>query len=289
MTSFHAMIGVLQLPEVSALSPTLLITGVLVLLFLSITMLFVSRYRRCPANRVLVISGRVGAGESARVINGGGAFIWPVIQEYAFLDLTPLQIDINLTDALSLENIRVKVPSQVTVAVGDTPEFQQNAAARILNLTADATRELAANIIFGQMRQVIASMRIEDINRDRDQFRANIEHALEPELKKIGLKLINVNITDIADDSGYIDAIGKKAAAEMTPARSNRAPAGSPAPTSASSPPCCAEARRTPADPRGSTLDAELPHEVALAERHRSGGLQRRCLRNYRDVEPRSN
>ncbi len=213
MTSFHAMIGVLQLPEVSALSPTLLITGVLVLLFLSITMLFVSRYRRCPANRVLVISGRVGAGESARVINGGGAFIWPVIQEYAFLDLTPLQIDINLTDALSLENIRVKVPSQVTVAVGDTPEFQQNAAARILNLTADATRELAANIIFGQMRQVIASMRIEDINRDRDQFRANIEHALEPELKKIGLKLINVNIKDLNDESGYIEAIGREAGA----------------------------------------------------------------------------
>lgn len=213
MTSFRAMIGVLQLPEVSALSPTVLITGVLVLLFLSITMLFVSRYRRCPANRVLVISGRVGAGESARVINGGGAFIWPVIQEYAFLDLTPLQIDINLTDALSLENIRVKVPSQVTVAVGDTPEFQQNAASRILNLSADATRELAANIIFGQMRQVIASMRIEDINRDRDQFRANIEHALEPELKKIGLKLINVNIKDLNDESGYIEAIGREAGA----------------------------------------------------------------------------
>ncbi|HEU5208429.1 MAG TPA: SPFH domain-containing protein [Longimicrobiales bacterium] len=213
MTRIHAMIGVLQLPDVSTLSPAVLITGVLVLLFLSITMLFVSRYRRCPANRVLVISGRVGTGQSARVINGGGAFIWPVIQEYAFLDLTPLQIDINLTDALSLENIRVKVPSQVTVAVGDTPEFQQNAAARILNLSADATRELAANIIFGQMRQVIASMRIEDINRDRDQFRANIEHALEPELKKIGLKLINVNIKDLNDESGYIEAIGREAGA----------------------------------------------------------------------------
>lgn len=213
MTTIHAMIGVLQLPDVSTLSPAVLITGVLVLLFLSITMLFVSRYRRCPANRVLVISGRVGTGQSARVINGGGAFIWPVIQEYAFLDLTPLQIDINLTDALSLENIRVKVPSQVTVAVGDTPEFQQNAASRILNLSPDAIRELAANIIFGQMRQVIASMRIEDINRDRDQFRANIEHALEPELKKIGLKLINVNIKDLNDESGYIEAIGREAGA----------------------------------------------------------------------------
>ncbi len=211
MIPVHAMLGVVQLP--ASLPPAAILGGVIALLLLSAVMLFVSRYRRCPANRVLIISGRVGTGQSARVISGGGAFIWPVIQEYAFLDLAPLQIDINLTDALSLENIRVKVPSQVTVAVGDTPEFQQNAAARILNLKPNDVKELAANIIFGQMRQVIASMRIEDINRDRDQFRANIEHALEPELKKIGLKLINVNIKDLNDESGYIEAIGREAGA----------------------------------------------------------------------------
>jgi len=194
-------------------SPALILVGVGVLVFASVVILFVSRYKRCPANKVLIISGRVGGGKSAKVISGGGAFVWPVVQEFAFLDLTPLQIDINLTDALSLENIRVKVPSQVTVAVGDTPEFQQNAALRILNLSPADVRELAANIIFGQMRQVIASMRIEDINRDRDQFRQNIEHALEPELKKIGLKLINVNIKDLNDESGYIEAIGREAGA----------------------------------------------------------------------------
>jgi flotillin len=136
-----------------------------------------------------------------------------VLQEWAFLDLTPLQIDINLMDALSLENIRVQVPSQVTVAVGDTDEYQRNAAARILNLSPQEISAMAANLIFGQMRQVIASMRIEDINRDRDQFRSNIEHALEPELKKIGLRLINVNIKDLNDASGYIEAIGREAGA----------------------------------------------------------------------------
>ena len=195
------------------ISPALILVGVATLVLASIVILFVSRYKRCPANKVLIISGRVAGGHSAKVISGGGAFVWPVVQEYAFLDLAPLQIDINLTDALSLENIRVKVPSQVTVAVGDTPEFQQNAALRILNLSPADIRELAANIIFGQMRQVIASMKIEDINRDRDQFRQNIEHALEPELKKIGLKLINVNIKDLNDESGYIEAIGREAGA----------------------------------------------------------------------------
>ena len=33
-------------------------------------------------------------------------------------------------------------------------------------------------------------------------------------MKKIGLKLINVNVTDIKDESGYIEALGKEAAAK---------------------------------------------------------------------------
>ena len=195
------------------IDPILLGSGVVALVLFSLLVLFVSRYKRCPSNRVLVVYGRVASGKVAKVHSGGGAFIWPVIQEYAFLDLTPLQIDIQLTDALSLENIRVRVPSVVTVAIGETEEYQQNAALRLLTLRSNEVQDLAANIIFGQMRQVIASMAIDEINRDREGFRANIEHALEPELKKIGLKLINVNIKDINDESGYIEAIGQKAGA----------------------------------------------------------------------------
>jgi flotillin len=178
-----------------------------------LTVLFVSRYRRCPANRVLVISGRVGGDGTARCISGGGAFIWPVIQEYAYLSLEPIQIDIPLKDALSLENIRVAVPSVFTVAVGTEAEVRQNAAVRLLGLTHDQIKRQAQDIIFGQLRQVIASMNIEQINRDREAFLHRILTSLEPELKKIGLVLINVNITDLKDDSGYIEAIGKKAAA----------------------------------------------------------------------------
>jgi len=184
-----------------------------VILFLSFVVLFVSRYKRCPSNKVLVISGRVGGGESAKCISGGGAFVWPVIQEYAYLGLEPIQIDIPLKDALSFENIRVAVPSVFTVAIGTEAEVRQNAAIRLLTLTHDQIKRQAQDIIFGQLRQVIASMRIEEINRDRDAFLHRIQQSLEPELKKIGLVLINVNITDLRDDSGYIEAIGKKAAA----------------------------------------------------------------------------
>lgn len=187
-------------------------TGALVLLGLAT--LFVSRYKRCPANRVLVISGKVGGGNAARCISGGGAFVWPVIQEYAYLSLEPIQIDIPLKDALSFENIRVAVPSVFTVAIGTDEEVRQNAAIRLLGLDAVQIKRQAQDIIFGQLRQVIASMKIEEINRDRDAFLHKVQQSLEPELKKIGLVLINVNITDLKDESGYIEAIGRKAAAE---------------------------------------------------------------------------
>ena len=198
----------------SPLSPTLLLAGAAVLLLFSMAMFFVSRYRRCPANKLLVISGRVGGGNAAQCISGGGALVWPVIQEYDYLTLEPIQIDIPLKDALSFENIRVSVPSVFTVAIGTEPEIRQNAAVRLLKLTSEQIKRQAQDIIFGQLRQVIASMRIEEINRDRDSFLHNIQTSLEPELKKLGLVLLNVNITDINDESGYIEAIGRKAAAE---------------------------------------------------------------------------
>ncbi|HOH34679.1 MAG TPA: SPFH domain-containing protein, partial [Candidatus Hydrogenedentes bacterium] len=185
-----------------------------VVIFLSFVLLLANRYKRCPSNRVLVIYGKVRGNTPAQCIHGGAAFVVPLIQDYAYLSLEPFQIAIPLKDALSIENIRVNVPSVFTVAIGTQPEIMQNAAIRLLGLDAQEIKHQAEDIIFGQLRQVIASMSIEDINRDRDKFLHNIQSSLEPELRKIGMVLINVNITDITDESGYIEAIGQKAASQ---------------------------------------------------------------------------
>ena len=183
-------------------------------LVMSLGLFFASRYKRCPSNKVLVIYGRVRGGQSAKCVHGGGQFVIPVLEDYAFLSLEPIQIEVPLRDALSSENIRVNVPSVFTVAIGTEPELMQNAAIRLLGLNSAQIKKQAEDMIFGQLRQVIASMMIEDINRDREQFLHCIQSSLEPELRKIGLVLLNVNITDITDESGYIEAIGRKAASE---------------------------------------------------------------------------
>ena len=183
-------------------------------IFVMVVMLIARFYKRCPSNRVLVIYGRTGKGKASKTIHGGAAFIVPLIQDYAYLSLEPIQIEVPLRGALSSENIRVNVPSVFTVAIDTKAEVMQNAAIRLLGLSVGEIRKQAEEIIFGQLRQVIASMGIEEINRDRDTFLQHIQTSLEPELSKIGLQLINVNITDITDESGYIDAIGQKAASE---------------------------------------------------------------------------
>ncbi|HPJ78157.1 MAG TPA: SPFH domain-containing protein, partial [Prolixibacteraceae bacterium] len=195
-----------------------LVTAAVFFVFILIVSFF-RRYKRCPSDRILVVYGKVGKGgeaesRSAKCIHGGAAFIWPVIQDYSFLDLTPFSIEINLTSALSKQNIRVDVPSRFTVGISTEEGVMNNAAERLLGLSITDISNLAKDIIFGQLRLVVATMDIEEINSNRDKFLAAVSSNVEAELKKIGLKLINVNVTDITDESGYIEALGKEAAAK---------------------------------------------------------------------------
>lgn len=190
----------------------------LFILFITLTGIF-RRYKRCPSDRILVIYGKVGrnrAGDvrTAKCIHGGAAFIWPLIQDFQFMSLTPIQIEVDLRNALSRQNIRVNVPSKFTVGISTEPEVIQNAAERLLGLNVDQIQTLAEDIILGQLRLTIATMDIEEINADRDKFYTNISNNVGEEIKKLGLKLINTNITDINDSAGYIEALGKEAAAK---------------------------------------------------------------------------
>jgi len=190
-------------------------------LFVGLGLFFASRYKVCPTNRLLVISGATNLtnehGEPMpKVIAGGGTFVWPIIQQYNFLELAPFTLKVALQDALSAETIRVAVPSAFTLAVGNGSPHKENAATRLVGKSEDEIKALAAETIVGTLRQVVAVMSIQEINSNRDDFRRRIETTLVPELTKLGLSLLNVNIQDLRDESGYLDALGKKAGSEAT-------------------------------------------------------------------------
>jgi flotillin len=191
-----------------------ILIGVVALAAFSLMIFFVSRYKKCPSDKLLVVYGKVGGKSSAKTIHGGAAFIWPVIQDYKYLDLTPMNIDVNLENALSKQNIRMNIPSNFTIAISTEPEDMENAAVRLLAMNRSEIVDMARDIIFGQLRLIVAMMDIEEINTDREKFLDNINKNLEKELSKVGLGLINVNLQDIQDDSGYINALGQEAASK---------------------------------------------------------------------------
>ncbi len=190
-----------------------ILTIIMLLVVFLLFVTFISRYRRCPSNKILVVYGKTGQG-AAKCIHGGAAFVLPLLQDYEYLDLEPFVVPIDLDNALSQENIRVSVPTTVTAAVSNQAGVMQNAAVRLLGLSREQIQSQAQDIILGQMRAVIATMEIEEINRDRQAFMFKVNEAVSTEMEKIGLAVINVNIKDIEDESGYIKALGQKAAAE---------------------------------------------------------------------------
>ena len=195
------------------MSPIIIIATLAGFVLLMIFISLVTWYRKCPSDRIMIIYGKTGGNQAAKCIHGGAKFVWPVVQDYGYISLRPLQIAVNLDNALCKQNIRINVPSVFTVGVSTSPEIMGNAAERLFGQSPEAIAELAKDIIFGQLRLVIASMMIEEINADRETFLRAVEANVAEELKKIGLELLNVNITDITDESGYIAAIGQRAAA----------------------------------------------------------------------------
>lgn len=175
--------------------------------------LLITRYKRCASDEILVVFGKVGKNQASACIHGGARLVWPLFQDYKKISLVPMTIQIPLTNALSLQNIRIHVPSTFTIGVSTDPLIMNNAAERLLHLSTPQIEEMAQEIIFGQLRLTVASLTIEQINQDRDNFLELIRNNVGAELHKLGLYLINVNITDITDESNYIDSIGKKAAA----------------------------------------------------------------------------
>ena len=166
--------------------------GLFVITVLATVYIATSRYKLAPANKILVVYGNTQGAGAAKCYHGGGKIVWPLVQNYAFLDLKPMTININLEHALSQQNIRINVPSTFTIGIDTKPSIMQNAAVRLLNLDQASIEDMAKEIIFGQLRLTVASLTIEEINGDREAFLSQVVNNVDTELHKIGLYLLSL-------------------------------------------------------------------------------------------------
>ena len=196
---------------------TLIIAGVVVLLVILTIIGLLSRYRKCPSDQLLVVFGKVSGKSAAKIYPGGGVFVWPVIQDYKVMSLRPFQINSEVVGPDS-GMIRTHVTVALTTAISQDPTIQQNAAARFLSANSNEIVSQIKTILEGEVRLIIASMSIEEINSDRDAFKTKVKDSLGNELNKVGYDITNINIQEITDEADYIKNLGKK---KETEARAN--------------------------------------------------------------------
>ena len=204
---------------------SLIIAGIVAVLVILTLIGLMSRYRRCASDEILVVFGKTGkkvginpsTGKKeitilpSKIIHGGGTFVFPVIQDWKKMSLKPIQIQTEVL-GVSSQMIKVKIPVTLTTGIGTTDVLMQNAASRFLTAKPEEISAQITDILIGEMRALMATMTIEEINADRIKFLGNAKEDIETELNKVGFSIININNADITDDADYIKNLGKKAA-----------------------------------------------------------------------------
>ena len=176
--------------DISAYVVIAFFAAIPVLLFLFL-MLIVQRYKRCPSNRILVIYGKTERERGFKCLNGGAAFVWPLLQDYGFLQLEPHRITVSARPILKSGDTEFRVPQIYNVAIGVTEELMQNAAMRLLGLSQREISQQAEDIITTQLDRLMDSVQSGNIPINRERFHQELEASLEPKLNELGLILVN--------------------------------------------------------------------------------------------------
>ena len=199
---------------------TLSLIGVAAIIVVLTVWGLLTRYRRSAPDELLVVFGKAGKVKTedgktvatpSKIIQGGGCFVWPIIQDWKKMSMKPIQMKVTV-DGIDSQAIPMHLPVVLTTAISQDKIIQQNAATRFLSAQSGEIERQISEILIGETRAIMATMLIEEINADRNKFLTQVRESLEQELTKVGYELTNINISEITDDADYISNLGKKAA-----------------------------------------------------------------------------
>jgi flotillin len=189
--------------------PILLIVIVLVL----VVAYMGSRYKVAGANEALIVSGRRERGAEGqvglKVVRGQGVIVLPLINKVGRLHLSARQINVQLSDAVTKQGIKVAVQGVATVKIGSDEESIRAAAERFLERE-DQIDSIVKNVLEGSLRSIVGTLTVEELNYDRAKFQQEVQSAARSDLATSGLTIDNFTIQAIRDEVGYMDLIGQQ-------------------------------------------------------------------------------
>ncbi len=184
------------------LSPALVGVLGLVLTFLLVGMLVLSRYKVASPNEAIIVSGRKGDGDVPQKVITGGTFVWPVVQQAHRLDLSARRISVAVRGAVSKQGIRLNVEGVAVVRVNGEDEGSIRAAAARYLTQQSKIGEDTTEVLAGALRAIVGTMTVDEILRDRAAFASQVADVTESSLTGSGLMLDTFQIQDVIDE-GY--------------------------------------------------------------------------------------
>lgn len=186
----------------------IVIAAIVVMVFLTIWGIL-SRYKKVKSDEILVVYGKTKGNSASKCYHGGAAFVWPVIQGCAVMSTKPMTLQCNLQGAISSQKIKVSVNTTITAAISTDPAIMQNSAIRLLSMSENDIESQIRDVAYGQLRLIIADMTIEELVNNREKFLQSCKTNIEEELKKFGLTLLNINISEITDEAQYLENLSR--------------------------------------------------------------------------------
>lgn len=224
---------------------------ILVLILRAIT----SRYIRIPPEQALVVYG----GGKSEVVTSGARIVWPFLQDSYPLDLRAFQVQLHLKDAPNMDRIPITLIAMATCKVSKKPELLLKAAENFGRSKSEDVDSKIANVLEGHLRVVVGQIDMDTILSKRDEFNARISSESATELQNLGVEIVVLNIQEVSDPNGVIQALGAPKIAQI---KANAAIKAS------------EETRRqtidtTNAEREGATTKAQNQTQIAEAERNR--------------------
>lgn len=200
--------------------PIALLLGIFLFVAVLIVLIWKKNLKICQPSEVLVFSGRShrmqdGRVRGYRVIKGGSAFRWPLIEAVDRLDLTNMVIDLSVRGAYSKGGIPLNVQGVANVKIAGDEPILLNAIERFLGRSRDEILDIARETLEGNLRGVLAALTPEQVNEDKLAFAEKLLHEAEHDLSKLGIVLDNLKIQNVTDDAGYLASLGRKKSAEL--------------------------------------------------------------------------
>jgi flotillin len=191
--------------------------------FVVVVWAMASRYKKIPPNQVGIFYGRkykyIGADgklqhRGFRVVAGGGALLWPVIEHFQPMSTAVSQVEIDEHDIPNKDNVKISAKGVATFKIETTEESLHNAAAAFLGKGDEELARIVRNILQGHLRSIIGKLNINEILRDRDAFNKKVVEESTEELKRLGIQIITLVIQEVTDEGGYINSLGQQKVAE---------------------------------------------------------------------------